>query len=166
MPIPIDHRAQTFGLPECLWISIAATDEAAVEKYVGRTEVISGRTPNKAFLVTYYGAIAPPDEDLGIWKVPGSEVLQASRQVWVHVNYTGYRGAYERNMPKSHIEDRVIDHVMNRRLSRLLGYKYVRLLPISRGANTSSGGGIEKESVKAQQGAYDPGPARTKCVSR
>jgi hypothetical protein len=59
-------------------------------------------------------------------------------------------------MPESQIKDSVIDHLLNRRLSRLLGYKYVRLLPISRGANTSSGGGPEKESVKAQQGAYGP----------
>ena len=156
MPIPIDHRAQTYGLPECLWIPIAVTDEAAVEKYVGSTEVISFRTSNKAFLVAYHGAITPPDQDLGIWKVPGAEVLQASRQVWVHVNYTGYRRAYERHMPECDIEDCVIDHVVNRRFSRLLGYKYVRLLPISRGANTSSGCGPEKESVKAQRGVYGP----------
>ena len=156
MPIPIDHRAQTYGLPECLWIPIAVTDEAAVEKYVGKTEVISGRTPNKAFVVTHHGAIAPPDEGLGVWKVPGAEVLQASRQVWVHINYTGYRRAFERHMRKCDIEACVIDHVANRRFSRLLGYKYVRLLPISRGANTSSGSGPEKESVKAQQGVYGP----------
>ena len=162
MPIPIDQRAQTYGLPECLWIPIAVTDEAAVEKYVGRTEVISSRTQNKAFIVTYHGAIAPPNEDLGIWKVHGAEILQASRQFWAHVNYTGYRKAYERNMPESDIEDCVIDHIMNRRFSRLLGYKYVRLFPISRGANTSSGGGPEKESVKAQQGAYGP-PHRDKA---
>ncbi len=156
MPIPIDRRAQTFGLPECLWIPIAVTDEAAVEKYVGKSEVISGRTPNKAFLVTYHGAIAPPDKNLGIWSVPGAEILQAERQIWVHVDYTGYRRAYERHMPKCEIDDRVIDHVVNRRLSRLIGHKYVRLLPISRGANTSSGSGPEKESVKAQQGVYGP----------
>ena len=156
MPIPIDHRAQTYGLPACLWIPIAVTDETAVEKYVGRTEVISGRTPNKAFLVTYHGAIAPPDENLGIWKVPGAEILHASKQIWVHINYTGYRRAYKRHMPKGDIDDCVVDHVVNRRFARLLGYNYVRLLPISRGANTSSGCGPEKESVKAQQGVYGP----------
>ena len=162
MPIPIDHRAQTHGLPKCLWLPIAARDEAAVEKYVGRTQVVSGRTPNKALLVEYHGAVSAPDQGLHIWKVPGSELLHAPRQIWVHVNYTGYRRAYEKNMPASGLAGHVIDHVVNRRFARLLGYQFVRLAPISREANTSSGGGPEKESVKAQQGDYGP-PNRSKA---
>jgi len=156
MPIPIDSKAQTYGLPQSLWMPIAVTDEAAIEKYVGTTKVISGRTPNKAFLVKYHGAVEPPDESLRIWSIPGAEALHAPRQIWVHVNYTGYRTAYHNHLPKPAIEDCVIDHIVNRRLARLLGYNYVRLLPISRGANTSSGAGLERESVRYQEGDYGP----------
>jgi hypothetical protein len=33
----------------------------------------------------------------------------------------------------------VLDHVMNRRVARLKGFSYLRIVPISRGANSSHG---------------------------
>ncbi len=45
----------------------------------------------------------------------------------------------------------VIDHIMNRRNARELGYKYVRLLHISRSANSSSGRGAEAVAYKFMQ---------------
>jgi hypothetical protein len=38
----------------------------------------------------------------------------------------------------------VIDHVLNRRVARLKGFAYIRLVAITRGANSSSGGLCEK----------------------
>jgi hypothetical protein len=47
----IDEKAQTFGLPRCMLIPIAAKNERALERYVGGITVISKHTQNKAFLV-------------------------------------------------------------------------------------------------------------------
>jgi hypothetical protein len=66
-------------------------------------------------------------------------VLHATRQVWVDINYRAYRRAYIRAFPDVNLSDRVLDHVMNRRIARLKRFTYVRLVPISRGANSSHG---------------------------
>jgi len=42
----------------------------------------------------------------------------------------------------------VLDHVLNRRVARLKGFSYLRIVPISRGANSSSGGLSEKWGVE------------------
>lgn len=77
------------------------------------------------------------------------------RQVWVHVDYDGYRAAYISfgmpAIPAGHF----LDHVQNREASRLRGYShpYVRLCPVSRGVNTSGGHlaggeGMEKDYLR------------------
>jgi hypothetical protein len=77
---------------------------------------------------------------LAIWSLPEAAVLHYPRQVWVHVDYKAYRRAYLRAFPNVDLTDLVLDHVMNRRVARLKGFTYLRIVPISRTANSSHGG--------------------------
>lgn len=81
-----------------------------------------------------------PDERLAIWAHPQASVLHFPRQVWVHVDYGAYRRAYARAFPNIDLRGFVLDHVMNRRVARLKGFTYLRIVPISRAANSSHGG--------------------------
>ena len=158
----LDSTAQTFGLPPCLLIPIAARSVQAIEKYVGSfLDEKRGRDGSiKALLVTPF---AKPDIDqpqIQLWKKEqASEYfarLHPDRQVWVHVDYRAYRKAYlEFGMPD--ISDGyVLDHIQNREAVRLKGYShpYIRLCPVSRRVNTSGGHsfggeGLEKEFLKS-----------------
>ncbi len=42
----------------------------------------------------------------------------------------------------------VLDHIINRRVARLEGFHYLRIVPISRAANSSSGGLSERWAVE------------------
>ncbi|HEV3457560.1 MAG TPA: hypothetical protein VHG32_13435 [Thermoanaerobaculia bacterium] len=42
----------------------------------------------------------------------------------------------------------MLDHVLNRSVARLKGFPYLRIIPISRGANSSSGSLSERWSVE------------------
>lgn len=133
-----------FALPPCLHVPIAASDELAIERFIGSiNKIISPGTPNRAMLIDRYEA-APRDLRLKIWKLENSSVLQAKRQLWVQVNYTRYRQAYAKAFPGGSIKGRVLDHVMNREVARLKGFSYLRIVPISRAANSSSGGLSER----------------------
>jgi hypothetical protein len=55
------------------------------------------------------------------------------------VDYLAYRWAYLQAFPDSDLTGLVLDHVMNRRVARLKGFAYLRIVPISRGANSSHG---------------------------
>jgi hypothetical protein len=55
------------------------------------------------------------------------------------VDYRAYRRAYLQAFPDFDLTDLVLDHVMNRRVARLKGFAYLRVVPISRGANSSHG---------------------------
>jgi hypothetical protein len=148
----IDERAQEialtrFALPLCLHIAVAARDEDALERFVGTIETIltsSGQT--KALLVRAYDR-PEADARLPIWEHPGVALLRATRQVWVDVDYRAYRRAYAAAFPKQDLGGLVLDHVMNRRVARLKGFRYLRIVPISRAANSSSGGLSEKWAV-------------------
>ena len=140
---PIDEYATRIpmrsGLPPCLYVPVAARDTFALERYVGRIVTrLMPKSPDKAFLIEAYEP-EKADARLAIWDVPGAEVLHMARQVWVHVDYRAYRPAYLRAFPNSRLADLVLDHVMNRRVARLKGFAYLRVVPISRGANSSHG---------------------------
>jgi hypothetical protein len=64
------------------------------------------------------------------------------------VDYHGYRHAYAKAFPNQDVENLVLDHVMNRRVARLKGFFYLRIIPILRQANSSSGGLSEKWAVE------------------
>jgi hypothetical protein len=122
-----------------LYIPIAARDTIALEKYVGRILTpLALRSPSKALLVESHEP-DEPDERLPIWGLPEAAVLHYPRQVWVHVDYSAYRRAYVRAFPDVDLTGYVLDHIMNRRVARLKGFTYLRIVPISREANSSHG---------------------------
>jgi hypothetical protein len=140
---PIDSHAvripQQSGLLPCLYIPIAARDTKAIETYVGKivAELARG-LQSKALLVEAHES-EKPDERLAIWEVPEASVLHYPKQVWVHVDYGAYRRAYMRAFPDIDLSGMVLDHIMNRRVARLKGFTYLRIVPISREANSSHG---------------------------
>ncbi len=135
------------GLLPCLYVPIAARDSSAIETYVGKIHAqLTLRLKRKALLVEAHEP-EKPDDRLSIWNQPGAAVLHYPRQVWVHVDYSGYRQAYIRAFPDADLTDFVIDHVMNRRVARLKGFKYLRVVPVSRAVNSSHGGLSEKWAV-------------------
>lgn len=148
---PIDQHALRIptesGLAPCLFVPVAARSLQAIETYVGRILApIVKNSPSKAFLVEAHPP-EKPDQRLPIWNHPNVSVLHYPKQVWVHVDYTAYRRAYRRAFPNDDLTDLVLDHVMNRRVARLKGFAYLRLVPISRQANSSHGGLSEGWSV-------------------
>ena len=149
----IDEQAKEiavkkFVLPPCLHIPIAATDENAITKYIGEVmEILVPGKPNKALLIHPH---APPEINvrLPIWNLSSAAILHHPKQVWVHVDFAGYRTAYTKGFPEEDLKNLVLDHVLNRRVGRLKGFRYLRVVPISRGANSSSGGLSEKWAVE------------------
>lgn len=140
---PTDQHAvripQMSGLLPCLYIPIAARDSDAIETYIGRVlGVLAHGSPSKALLVEAHEP-EKPDTRLAIWGHPEAAVLHYPRQVWVDVDYSAYRRAYIRAFPDVDLTGLVLDHVMNRRVARLKGFKYLRIVPISRKANSSHG---------------------------
>ena len=140
---PIDEHATRIpmrsGLLPCLYVPIAARDTLAIERYVGKIATqLMPKSPDKALLVEAYEP-EKADARLAIWDVPGAVVLHFSRQVWVHADYRAYRRAYLQAFPNFDLTGLVIDHVMNRRVARLKGFAYLRVVSISRGANSSHG---------------------------
>ena len=83
----------------------------------------------------------PPkrDQRLPIWELAEAEILHRPIQLWVHVDYTAYRPAYKRAYPEEDIATRIIHHILNRRIARIKGFDYVRVSPITRSVNSSSG---------------------------
>lgn len=144
MPFKIDQVARDiavrrYDLPECLHVPIAAVNEDAITTYIGDImQILAKGTPNKAFLVQ---AKEPPpiDDRLPIWEMDGAAILHRKMQVWVHVSYTRYRNAYQRAFPTEDIAGKVLSHMMNRRIAVLKGFQHVRITPVSRGSNSSSG---------------------------
>jgi len=133
-----------YALPLCLHVAIAARDEDALERFVGQVEsVLVSSGQKKALLVRSYD-VPEADNRLPIWQQPGADILRAPRQVWVDVDCRGYRRAYSIAFPEQDLTGLVLDHVMNRRVARLKGFRYLRIVPISRAANSSSGGLSEK----------------------
>jgi hypothetical protein len=138
---------EKFGLPPCLHVPIAARDEAAIHTYVGNvSQVLVAGSPNRALVVELVGT-PQINPNLPIWRLPEATVLHATRQLWVHVDYRGYRGAYRSSFPDHDLGGLVLDHVMNRRVARLKGFLYLRVVPVSRQANSSSGGLSERWAV-------------------
>jgi len=149
---PIDEHATRIpkrsGLRPCLYIPIAARDTFAIERYVGKIVTqLMPKSPDKALLVEVYEP-EKADARLAIWDLPEAVVLHLSRQVWVHVDYRAYRRAYLRAFPDFDLTGLVLDHVMNRRVARLKGFAYLRVVPISRGANSSHGSLSEEWAVE------------------
>jgi hypothetical protein len=133
-----------YALPLCLHLPVGARDQDAIARYVGTIETVLPSTGQQtALLVRAYDPPAA-DDRLPIWDEPGAATLRATRQVWVDVDDRAYRRAYASAFPEQDLKGLVLDHVMNRRVARLKGFRYLRIVPISRAANSSSGGLSEK----------------------
>jgi hypothetical protein len=140
---PIDEHALRIprgsGLLPCLYVPVAARNISAIETYVGRVIArATSRSPDQVLLVESYRP-AEPDPRLLIWNRPGVGILHNPRQVWVDVGYRGYRKAFERVLPEVNIKGLVLDHILNRNVARTTGFKYVRIVPVSRSVNSSHG---------------------------
>ena len=166
----LDPRAPTHGLPPGLRIPIAAASVQAIRKYVGtmigppvlgRSGSLQGQSV--ALCIQPHERIVRKDPGVGLWKHASASIymdrLHPPRQVWVHVDFDGYRDAY-----KGFIEQfglpaippgYFLDHVQNRKAIRERGYShpYHRLCTVSRAVNTSGGSqyggeGMEKEYLE------------------
>ena len=157
-----------FGLPPCLHLPIAADSLEAIAKFVG--QVMEVKTDRKdadwvsALCVKSYDYGVPRHPLVKLWQRPDGDRmykrLHPEYQVWVDVDYGGYRDAYKlfrqefgmASLPAGFF----LDHVQNREAIRLRGYthRYLRLCPVSRCVNTSGGSdyggeGMEKKYVKS-----------------
>jgi hypothetical protein len=142
-----------YALPVCCHIPIAARNEAAIAKYIGRiAHVLTPASPNKALLVHPYDAPSL-NRHLPIWAMPESAILHHPQQVWVHVDYKGYRAAYAKALPGESLKNVVLDHILNRKMARAMRFDYLRIVPISREANSSSGGLPERWGIAYQTSA-------------
>src|SRR5205807_3730304 len=115
--------------------------------FVGQIETILPSGRHKVVILRAYD---PPEADarLPIWEQPEAAILRARRQLWVDVDTRAYRRAYATAFPTESLGGLVLDHVMNRRVARLKGFAYLRIVPISRAANSSHGGLSEGWSVE------------------
>jgi hypothetical protein len=158
MSLLVDEAAKEiaslrWSLPECLHIPVAAVDEDAIRSYVGHVErVLCGGAPKGALLV-----ITPErpkiDSLLPICDHPNVNILHARQQVWVHVGFNRYRTAYRVAFRDGETSGQVLNHAMNRRIAVLKGFQYVRITPVSRGANSSSAFG-ENWGVQFHSGRF------------
>lgn len=126
---------QEWVVPECLHVPVVAVDEAAITDHIG--EIVQVLSPGRALVV----AIDPPPERdirLPIWSYPTAKAFFEPLQLWVKPSYTRYRQAYVRAKGQESISGKVLAHVYNRRMAMLRGYGFVRLVPVSRRANSSS----------------------------
>jgi len=136
-----------YALPLCLHIAIGARDEEAIRRFIGRIETVLMPASAKTALLVHAYDLPKVDTRLPIWQKPEAAILRHSKQVWVHVDCRQYRQAYAEAHPEQDLKGLVLDHVMNRRVARLKGFNYLRIVPISRAANSSSGGLSEKWGV-------------------
>ena len=140
-------------LAPSLYVPIAARDTRAIETYVGAIVQRRGRGPRDNALVVEAHEPEAPDFRMAIWTLPAATVLHHPRQLWVHVDFASYRRAYAQAFPGVDLSGYVLDHVMNRRVARLKGFGYLRIVPISRAANSSHGGLSEGWAVTGHSSA-------------
>lgn len=126
------------AMPANLLIPIAAASRDALLAHVGRDirEIARTRHGNALLVVNECG---PERSKLNVWSNAKSSVLNAEDQLWVRPGYRGYRRAYRLSFPVERIDGLVIHHIMNRRYATAHGFEYVRVIPISRSSNSSSG---------------------------
>jgi len=151
--VDIDSAAKSeainkWVMPESVHLPISARDKESIVRYVGNiVKELSAPNTNNAFLVE----VPEPtsiNTKLAIWKLPESKILHQVLQVWVHVDYKGYRNAYMKAFPDEDISSLILDHIENRRMAKVKGFNYVRIIPISISANSSSGSLSEQWGVK------------------
>lgn len=139
-----------FGMAPSLVIPIAGTFDA-ITHHVGpiqdSTRHVIHAPRNGSHVVAFKIQARRPRElpdDAPLWSLPEAQeyfdVLHAAEQLWVHVDYTGYRSAWFQLM-RGVPPDIFLDHVQNRRSTGLRNnvYPYIRLVPVPRRVNTNAG---------------------------
>lgn len=131
-----EQAMRQWVIPECLHVPVVAEDESAITDHIG--DIVEILSPGRAIVVA---VDHPPERDLRlpIWSNPMASVFFEPLQVWVNPSYTRYRQAYVRAKGQESVAGKVLAHVYNRRMAILKGYGFVRLVPVSRRANSSSG---------------------------
>lgn len=159
---------QTYGLSPDLFVPIAAANIESIEAYVGSIQTrLSGRK-RATNAVVVEPARPERNPQVPLWHQSEADRyywrLHPPRQLWVHVDYTGYRRAWKRLGFDQLSGEVVLDHVRNRAVVRLTEYRhpFLRLCPVSRETNTSSGldsgqEGMQKAHLRTleQQPIYD-----------
>jgi hypothetical protein len=134
-------------------VPIAAVSEEAIARYIGKIErvVSEDSCGRRALVVNIY-----PRENsktLLVFDLPESDIFFSPQQVWVHVDLRNYRAAYlksaiEQALPKA----TVLDHVMNRKVARVLGFEYIRTVPVPPRINSEHGSLNETWELKDMLG--------------
>jgi len=137
------ERAMIFGMPPDVHIPIGARDKDSILRFIGSIQNIDKVPPESAFIVTPH--FCPElNKKLPLWKLKESDILHHKKQLWVHVDYRYYRAAYIKACPEQDVKGYVLDHILNRRVARLKGFEYLRIIPVTRGVNSNSGAITEK----------------------
>lgn len=137
-PVGMERAVRRAAMPPDLLIPIGASNLAAIVRYVGQNIQLVARTRNSN-AICVEAQCGPNKSDLKVWSHSRADILNCSMQLWVRPSYSGYRKAFKRMFPENFLNNQVIHHVMNRRYAILHGFEYVRVIAISRSANSSSG---------------------------
>lgn len=148
-----DKKSSKFGLHESLTIPIAARTLDSIREYVGEFEVFKSGT-REAYIVTFEPWAVP--NEMEIWCNPRSHLLHATKQVWIDVDNPSYRRLYEKIFPEINLKGFHVDHIFSKKLAKIYGFKYVRLLHILGEFNIENGTGPEKDSTIFRKKEYDP----------
>ncbi len=133
-----EHAFRRIGMPECLHVPVAAVDESAIRTYIGEIVQPLGRGMPRGALLVHIDEPPLRDDRLPIWDREESRIFYQRQQVWVRIEYTRYRQAYRKAFPLEDLTDKILSHCMNRRAAALKGFHYVRIVPVTRSANSSS----------------------------
>jgi len=169
-----DSNAPRFGLSTGLWIPIAAASVADIETYVGAiqhriTDPATGRVNALVVMPQQHGM--PAQTQAPLWNSAlaqkAGDRLYPALQVWVHVDFGGYRQAYNSlGMPA--IPARYfLDHVQNRKAMGLRhnSHPYLRLCPVHRQVNTSAGHAAGAEGMERQfLATHHPAPGQNRII--
>lgn len=159
---PICKEASKHALPDSMLVPITAKSTEDIELYIGKiTDSIIGKDGIvNAMKIKPYVTSADYNDSVPLWNEKDStyyeQQLFPKEQIWVHVDYTNYRSAYLKLSSFEIPPEYVLDHIKNREAIRLRNYShpFLRLCPISKIANTNSGGkygmeGMEKKHLKS-----------------
>ena len=108
-PNAVMIAVEKYGLPRCLHIPIAARDIASIERFIGNVMPIFHQDSAMRAVQVAVDAPEEMDERLIVWDMANASLLHRTPQVWVHVDYRGYRQAYQKVHPDEDVSHLVLD---------------------------------------------------------
>jgi hypothetical protein len=133
----------TYGLEDCLIIPLAANSINSIKQFVGN---IIEKSEDDKWCYVDFTPLSNPN-NFEVWNHARSHLINENRQCWVRTDYMSYRNRYKKCFPDINVDKMVIDHILNRRFAKALGFNYVRIIHISKSANSSSGRGMEYDVI-------------------